>query len=73
VILAANVVLRLQNIVSREIDPSDLAVVTVGSLQAGQTENIIAESAEIGVDFRSVKPETREKILSSIHRIVEAE
>ena len=73
VILAANVVLRLQGIVSREVDPSDLAVVTVGSLQAGQTENIIADSAEIGVDFRSVKLDTREKILSSIHRIVEAE
>lgn len=73
VILAANVVLRLQGIVSREIDPSDLAVLTVGSLQAGQTENIIAESAEIGIDFRSVKVETRDKILSSIHRIVEGE
>ncbi|OJJ40151.1 hypothetical protein ASPWEDRAFT_144557 [Aspergillus wentii DTO 134E9] len=73
VILAAHVVLRLQNIVSREVDPTDLAVVTVGSLQAGQTENIIADRAEIGVDFRSVKLATREKILAAIKRIVEAE
>jgi amidohydrolase len=73
VLLAAHVVVRLQNIVSREVDPSDLAVVTVGSLQAGQTENIIADRAEIGIDFRTVKLETRQKILSAIQRIVEAE
>lgn len=73
VVLAAHVVIRLQDIVSREIEPSDMGVVTVGSLQAGQTENIIADKAELGVDFRSVKPETREKIISSIRRIVEAE
>jgi metal-dependent amidase/aminoacylase/carboxypeptidase family protein len=72
VLLATHVVVRLQNIVSREVDPSDLAVVTVGSLQAGQTE-IIADRAEIGIDFRTVKLETRQKILSAIQRIVEAE
>ncbi|KAJ5787343.1 Amidohydrolase [Penicillium paradoxum] len=73
VLLAAHIVVRLQDIVSREVDPSDLAVLTVGSLQAGQTENIIADRAEIGVDFRTVTLETRQKILSSIQRIVEAE
>jgi amidohydrolase len=73
VLLAAHIVVRLQSIVSREIDPSDLAVVTVGSLQAGQTENIIADRAEIGLDFRTVKLDTRQKIISAIQRIVEAE
>ncbi|PYH48569.1 M20 family metallopeptidase [Aspergillus saccharolyticus JOP 1030-1] len=73
VLLAANVVVRLQGIVSREIDPSDLAVVTVGSLQAGQAENVIPDTAELGVDFRSVSLETRDKILAAIKRIVEAE
>ncbi|CAG7984016.1 unnamed protein product [Penicillium olsonii] len=72
-LLAAHIVVRLQSIVSREIDPSDLGVVTVGSLQAGQTENIIADRAEIGLDFRTVKLETREKIIAAIRRIVEAE
>lgn len=72
-LLAAHIVVRLQGIVSREIDPSDLAVVTVGSLQAGQTENIIADRAEVGLDFRTVKLETRQKILSAVQRIVEAE
>lgn len=43
VLLAAHIVIRLQDIVSREANPSDLAVLTVGSLQAGQTENIIPD------------------------------
>ncbi|OQD75511.1 hypothetical protein PENDEC_c007G03099 [Penicillium decumbens] len=73
VLLAAHIVVRLQSIVSREIDPSDLAVLTVGSLQAGQTENIIADKAELGVDFRSAKLETREKLVAAIKRVVEAE
>ncbi|KAJ5637667.1 amidohydrolase [Penicillium lividum] len=73
VVLAAYIVVRLQGIVSREIDPSDLGVLTVGSLTAGQTENIIADRAEIGIDFRTVKVETREKIVEAVKRIVEAE
>lgn len=73
VLMASNLVVRLQNIVSREVDPSDMAVVTVGSLQVGHTENIIADRAEIGIDVRSVKKETREKVLASIRRIVHAE
>jgi metal-dependent amidase/aminoacylase/carboxypeptidase family protein len=71
--MAANVVVRLQGIVSREVDPNDTAVVTVGSLQAGQTENVISEYAEIGIDIRSVKPETRTKVLAAVRRIVKAE
>lgn len=71
--MAAHVVVRLQSIVSREINPTDISVLTVGSLQAGQTENVIADTAEIGVDIRSVKPETREQLLASIRRVVDAE
>ncbi|PYI07699.1 metal-dependent amidase/aminoacylase/carboxypeptidase [Aspergillus sclerotiicarbonarius CBS 121057] len=73
VVLAAHIVIRLQGIVSREVDPSELAVLTVGSLQAGQTENIITDRAEIGVDFRGMRVEVREQIVEGIRRIVEAE
>ena len=73
VVLAAQVVCRLQTIVSREVDPGDMAVITVGSLQAGQTENIIADSAELRLNVRTITPETREKVLASIRRIVKAE
>lgn len=72
-VLAAHVVVRLQSIVSREVDYNDVAVLTVGSIQAGKTENIIADHATIGVDFRSVRSETRAKLLHSIKRVVKAE
>jgi amidohydrolase len=72
-VLAAHVVVRLQSIVSREVDYNDVAVVTVGSIQAGKTENIIADHATLGVDIRSVSLETRGKLLKAIERIVLAE
>ena len=73
VLLAANVVVRLQGIVSREVDPQDSAVVTVGSLQAGQTENVIAEEAVLRVNVRTQTTATREQVLKAIRRIVEKE
>lgn len=73
VVLASSVVLRLQTIVSREVDPSEFAVVSVASLQAGQTENIIADKAVIKVDIRTVSTKTREKIIAAVQRIVKAE
>ena len=72
-VLAANVVVRLQTIVSREVDPSDMAVVTVASLQAGQTENIIADVATLKVDIRTIKAQTRERVIAAVRRIVKAE
>ena len=73
VVLASNVVLRLQGIVSREVDPAEPAVVTVGSLQAGQTENVIANQAILRANVRSQSEDTRKRILASIKRIVKAE
>ncbi|MCJ1274544.1 hypothetical protein MMC21_002340 [Puttea exsequens] len=73
VVLAANIVTRLQNIVSREIDPADMAVVTVGSLQAGSTENIISDQAVLKINTRTTSPETRERLLGAVRRIIKAE
>jgi amidohydrolase len=73
VIMAANLCIRLQNIVSREVDPNDMAVVTVGRLQVGDAENIISDKAEIGIDIRSIDKKTRDKVVASIKRMVHAE
>ncbi|KAF7550230.1 hypothetical protein G7Z17_g5872 [Cylindrodendrum hubeiense] len=73
VIMASNLVVRLQNIVSREIDPNEMAVVTVGSLQAGHAENIIVDHAELGLDIRTLTPAVHKQILASITRMVKAE
>jgi metal-dependent amidase/aminoacylase/carboxypeptidase family protein len=59
--------------VSREVDPRDAAVVTVGSVLAGMTENIIPGEATIKINVRTVTPETRTRVLSAIKRIVKAE
>jgi len=71
--IAASVVLKLQTIVSREVPPSETAVVTVGSLQAGHTENIISDSAVLRVNVRTKSEGWRDKIIASIKRIVKGE
>ncbi|KAF2003918.1 metal-dependent amidase/aminoacylase/carboxypeptidase [Amniculicola lignicola CBS 123094] len=73
IVLASSTILRLQTIVSREVDPSDFAVVTVSAIHAGDAENIIPEKAEVKLNVRSAVPATRDRVLSSIRRIIEAE
>jgi amidohydrolase len=73
VVLAAHIVVRLQAIVSREVDPSDSAVVSVASVEAGMAENAIPAEASIKINVRTVTPETRERVLAAIRRIVKAE
>lgn len=73
VLAAASTVVRLQGIVAREVTPGELAVVTVGSLQAGTKSNIIPADASLGINIRSIEASTRERILASVDRIVRAE
>ena len=69
VVLAAQIVLALQTIVSREVAPLDPAVVTVGSIHGGTRANIIPEEVKLQLTVRSYKEEVRRKILASIERI----
>lgn len=73
VVMASHLVVRLQTIVSREVDPGETAVVTVGSLQAGHAENVIVDRAELGLDVRSVTPSVRDAVVAAIGRMVRAE
>ncbi|KAK0907661.1 hypothetical protein LTR02_005374 [Friedmanniomyces endolithicus] len=73
VVMAASTILKLQTIVSREMDPWDTAVVTVASVQAGDAENIVVDDARLAVDVRCTNPKAREKIRRSVKRIVDAE
>lgn len=72
-VLAAHVVVRWQGVTSREIDPADIAVLTVGSLRGGETENVTADYAEIELDVRKFRPETRKRLLDAIWWVVRAE
>jgi hippurate hydrolase len=71
VVLAAEIVMALQTLVSRELTPYEPGVVTVGYLHAGTKHNIISDRAELGLSVRSDNPETREKLLQGIKRIAE--
>ncbi|MBR7833977.1 amidohydrolase [Actinospica durhamensis] len=73
VLMAANVVTRLQGIVAREVPPAEAAVVTVGRLQAGTKDNIIPDTAELGINMRSYTPQVRDLVRAAIERIVRAE
>jgi amidohydrolase len=73
VVMAAATVLRLQTIVSRELAASDAAVVTVGSLQAGDKENVIPDEAVIKLNVRTFNEDVRTRVLAAITRIANAE
>jgi amidohydrolase len=69
VVIAAQVVLALQTIVSRELDPLDPAVVTVGSIHGGSQANIIPDEVTLQLTVRSYSDETRTHLLEAIDRI----
>ncbi|WP_104088655.1 amidohydrolase [Arthrobacter sp. GMC3] len=73
IVIAAAIVGRLQTIVSREIAPQETSVVTVGRINAGTKNNIIPESAELGLSMRAYSEEVRQRIITAIKRIVHAE
>ncbi|MCZ8369631.1 MAG: amidohydrolase [Porphyrobacter sp.] len=73
VVLASSIVMRLQTLVSRELNPTDSAVVTVGSFQAGSKHNIIPEEARLQLTVRSYEDKTRQHLLDGIARIAKGE
>jgi hippurate hydrolase len=73
VVLAAMIVVRLQTVVARETAPTDPAVLTVGSIQAGTKSNVIGDQAVLELNVRSYNDRTREAILDAIKRIVTSE
>jgi len=73
IVLASRIVTSLQTLVSRELDPLDSAVVTVGSFQAGTKHNIISDEARLLITVRSYTPEIRRMLLDGIARIARGE
>lgn len=73
VVMAAATVMRLQTIVSRETDPREMAVVTVGSMHAGLKNNIIPATATIDISLRYPDEKARVGVMSKVERIIKAE
>jgi hippurate hydrolase len=73
IVLASRIVTTLQTLVSRENDPQEPAVVTVGSFHAGSKHNIISDEAKLQLTVRSYTPEVRKHLLDGIRRIARGE
>jgi hippurate hydrolase len=69
IVLAAETVLALQTIVSREIPPGEPAVVTVGSIHGGTKHNIISDEVKLQLTLRSYTDEVRAQTIAAIKRI----
>jgi amidohydrolase len=73
VITACSIVLRLQTLVSREVPPGEVAVLTCAYLHAGRAINIIPDYVDMKVDLRTYQPEIREKLVQAVKRVIHAE
>jgi amidohydrolase len=69
VVAAAEFIMAIQTIVSRETSPLDPAVVTVGSIHGGTKNNIIPDEVRLQLSVRTYKEEVRQRILASLERI----
>jgi hippurate hydrolase len=73
IVLASKIVLALQTIVSREVQPGEAAVVTVGSIHGGSKHNIIPDEVRLQITVRSYTDAVRKQTLDAIKRIARGE
>ena len=73
IVVAAHLVLALQTIRSREVDPNDMAIVTIGAIHAGDAPNVIPESCELRLTIRARTPEVRQQLRERITAIAQAQ
>ena len=73
ILTAANVVVKLQGIVTKETKPEDFAIVACASINGGTTANIVPDFADLRVSIRSYKPEIHQRLVAAVKRVVRAE
>jgi len=73
VVLASRIVLSLQTIVSRENNPGDPLVITVGSIHGGTQGNVIPDEVKLELSVRTLTPQVRTRTLAAIRRIAKGE
>ncbi|HHW0519160.1 TPA: M20 aminoacylase family protein [Escherichia coli] len=73
VLVAAHITTALQSIVSRNVDPLEAAVITVGSIVAGEAANVIPDSVEMKISVRSLSRDTRQLLLTRIPALAQAQ
>jgi amidohydrolase len=73
VVMSARIVMALQTLVSRENNPMDPLVITVGSIHGGTQANIVPDQVKLQLTVRTFRPEVRKRVLASIAREVKGE
>jgi hippurate hydrolase len=73
VVVCASIVIALQSIVSRNVNPQDMAIITVGSIHAGSASNVIPVFAEMSLSVRALTPEVRRLLELRITELVEGQ
>lgn len=72
IVVASLLVMSIQTLVSREVNPTHPSVVTVGKIQGGTASNVIADQAFLQGTIRSTHPEVRQEIITGLERMVKA-
>jgi len=72
VMIAARFIVDVQSVISREKDPTEFAVVTIGAIHSGTVGNIIPDEATLLGTIRTFKPAVREKLVAGIRRVARA-
>ena len=70
ILVCCTIVIALQSIVSRNVDPLDTAIISVGSIHAGSVSNVIPETAEMILTVRALKPDVRELLEKRIKEVI---
>jgi hippurate hydrolase len=70
--IAARFVVDVQTVISREKDPKEFGVVTIGAIHGGTVGNIIPDSVQVRGTIRSYSPEVRAKLLDGVRRVADA-
>ncbi|MSP95875.1 MAG: amidohydrolase [Betaproteobacteria bacterium] len=70
ILIAGSLVMALQSVVARNIDPTQIAIVTIGTLHAGTVSNVIPESASMSLSVRSFSAEVRNRLEERITSLV---
>ncbi|KPH01532.1 amidohydrolase [Pseudomonas sp. RIT-PI-q] len=70
VVVCSSIVIALQSIVSRNVNPQDMAIITVGSIHAGSASNVIPSSATMSLSVRALTPEIRQLLEVRITELV---
>ncbi|MFM0499736.1 M20 aminoacylase family protein [Paraburkholderia caffeinilytica] len=73
IVVCAAIVFALQTIVSRNVAPLDMAVITIGAIHAGEASNVIPDEANMSISVRALRPEVRDALEQRIRDVVQAQ